>query len=274
MLANGGEPVALVAEAIALQEQALPAKRMLHTSLSILDSIIGGFEAGKVSLVDSGSNFVFHMTSVLCVRHVFDTGGSAVFVDGGNSVDPYGMASLAKRFGMSRLYVLPRIHIARAFTTYQLATLILDVIEKKIEETGAGLLVLACLPNLFLDEDVDYDEAHQLFMRSLRKIKEVTEKYETVTLVTNAGLSKMNRRKKLRKALYESVDKVVRLQHHRRGLEIVVPEKGIKEVFRPVPLNQATIDDFADSQVRIATVDLDVSLGELKENTGRLRVPW
>lgn len=266
--------MALVAETITLQEQAFPAKRTLQTSLGVLDSIIGGFEAGKVSLVDSGSDFVFHMTSVLCVRHIFDTGGSVVFVDGGNSVDPYGMASLAKRFGMSRLYVLPRIHVARAFTTYQMATLILDVVEKKIEETGAGLLVLACLPDLFLDEDVDYDEAHQLFMRSLRKIKEVTEKHETVTLVTNAGLSKMNRRRKLRRVLYESVDSVVRLQHHPRGIEVTVPDKGIRELFRPVPPNQATINDFADQQVRIADVVLDVELSEVKENTGYQRVPW
>jgi len=266
--------LALATETIALQEQAPPAKRTLQTSLSILDSIIGGFEAGKVSLVDSGSDFVFHMTSVLSVRHVFDTGGDVVFVDGGNSVDPYGMASLAKRFGMSRLVVLPKIHVARAFTAYQMATLILDVIEKKIEETGAGLLVLACLPELFLDEDVDYDEAHQLFMRSLKKIKEVTEKYDIVTLVTNAGLSKMNQRKRLRRALYESVDKVVRLQHHRRGLEIILPEKGIKELFRPVPPNQATIDDFADPRVRIADLDLDVNLREVNEHSGYLRVPW
>ena len=266
--------MALVAETITLQEQAPPAKRTLHTSLSILDSIIGGFEAGKVSLVDSGSDFVFHLTSILCVRHAFDTGGEVVFVDGGNSVDPYGMASLAKRFGMSRLYVLPRIHVARAFTAHQMATLILDVVDKKIEETGAGLLVLACLPELFLDEDVDYDEAHQLFMRCLKKVREITENRGTVTLITNAGLAKLYRRKRLRRSLYESVDKVVRMQHCRRGLEIVLPEKGLKELYKPVPPNQATIDDFASPQVRLAALAVDDEMREVHEHSGHLRVSW
>ena len=266
--------MALVAETITLQEQALPAKRTLQTSLGVLDSIIGGFEAGKVSLVDSGSDFVYHLTSLLCVRHVFDTGGDVVFVDGWNSVDPYGMATLAKRFGMSRLFVLPRVHVARAFTANQMATLVLDVIDKKVEDTGAGLLVLACLPNLFVDEDMEYDEAHQLFMRSLRKIREVTERHETVTIVTNAGLSKMNRRKRLQRSLYESADRVVRLQHHRRGLLVVLPDRGMKELYCPVPPNQATIDDFSNPQVRVAEASIDVELGEIRENSGHLRIAW
>jgi len=266
--------VALVAETITLQEQAFPAKRTLQTSLGILDSIIGGFEAGKVSLVDSGSDFVFHLTSILCVRHAFETGGSVVFVDGGNCVDPYGMASLAKRFGLNRHEVLPKVHVARAFTAHQMATLILDVLDKKVDETEAGLIVFACLPNLFLDEDMDYIEAHQLFMRSLKKIKEVTEDHETVTLVTNAGLAKMNRRKRLRTSLYESVDKVVRIQHHRQGLEVMVPEKGIREVYRPVPPNQATIDDFASPRVTITALAVNQRFREVSDRSGHLNIPW
>lgn len=263
-----------LAELITAQEQVLQPRRILQTSLGILDSIIGGFEAGKVSLIDSGSDFVFHLTSILCVRHVFETGGSVVFVDGGNSVDPYGMASLAKRFGLNRQEVLPKVHIARAFTAHQMATLILDVVDKKVDETGAGLVVLACLPNLFLDEDMDYIEAHQLFMRSLKKIREVTEDYETVTLVTNAGLAKMNRRKRLRRSLYESVDKVVRLQHHRQGLEVIVPEKGIREVYRPVPPNQATIDDFTYPRVTITALAVDPKFREVSARAGHLNIPW
>ncbi len=266
--------MATLTETIAIQEQAPAAKRVLHTSLGVLDSIIGGFEAGKVSFVDSGSDFVFHLTSVLCVRHIFETGGNVVFVDGGNSVDPYGMASLAKRLGMSRLFVLPRIHVARAFTAHQMATLILDVVEKKIEDTGAGALVLACLSELFLDEDVDYDEAHQLFMRSLKKIREVTEKHEVITLVTNAGLSKLNQRKRLRRALYESVDKVVRLQHHRRGLMVVLPDRGVRELYRPVPLSQATLDDFTDSMPRLKVLNMAVDLQEIDERRSYLRLNW
>ena len=39
-----------------------------------------------------------------------------------------------------------------------MTTLILDMLNKKIEETRAGLVVLACLPAMFLDKDDEVGE--------------------------------------------------------------------------------------------------------------------
>jgi len=117
----------------------------LTTSVPTLDRILGSFDAGKVTLIDSGSDFVFHLTTLLCVRAVME-GHEVVFLDGGNSVDPHGMVALGKRAGLTREEILPRVHVARAFTCHQMTTLILDMLDRKIEETQAGLVVLACLP--------------------------------------------------------------------------------------------------------------------------------
>ncbi len=221
--------------------------------MPVLDRLLGPLPSGQLTLIDSGSDFVFHLTTLLCVRAVME-GQDVVFLDGGNSVDPHGMVALGKRAGLRREEILPRVHVARAFTCHQMATLILDMMDRKIEETSAGLLVLACLPEMFLDEDVDVGEAHQLFQRSLRAIRRTVREREVVGLATNAGLAKLQRRRSLRRQLYESADRVVRMAHGRGGVLLTRLDSGASEWFRPVSPNQATLEDFAYEVPRI--VDL------------------
>src|SRR5439155_1600902 len=119
---------------------------------------------------------------------------------------------------LTREEILPRVHVARAFTCHQMTALILDMLDKKIEETRAGLVVLACLPTMFLDEDVEVGEAHQLFQRSMRAIRQTVGEREVVGLVTNAGLAKLHRRKSIRRQLYEGADRVIRARNPALGL--------------------------------------------------------
>ena len=98
--------------------------RALHTSLFRLDELIGGFEASQVALLDSSNRFVFDLTSLLCVQAVSTFDEELVFVDGGNSIDPYGIANICRRKGHDKGQMLSQINVARAFTAYQLVTLI------------------------------------------------------------------------------------------------------------------------------------------------------
>src|SRR3989304_2618210 len=123
----------------------VPERRALTTSVPVPDRRLGGFEAGRLTLIDSGSDYVFHLTSLLCVRAVME-GGEVVFVDGGNSIAPHGIARMAGRAGLARLDVLPRVHVARAFTCHQMATILMEQLEGKVRDSGAGLVVLSWLP--------------------------------------------------------------------------------------------------------------------------------
>ncbi len=247
-------------------------KAALTTSVPTLDRLLGSFEAGNVTLIDSGSDFVFHLTTLLCVRAVME-GGSVVFVDGGNSVDPHGMAALGKRAGLTRDEILPRVHVARAFTCHQMTALVLDMLDKKLEETQADLAVLACLPEMYLDEDVAVGEAHALFQRSVRALRQTITDRGVVGLVTNAGLSKLYRRRSIRRQLYESVDRVVRIAHGRNGVLITRSDIGVAEWYRPVSPDQRTLDDYEDARPRI--VDL-AAVGEPRpiRNAEHMRFSW
>lgn len=266
--------MALITEypTLAVPEARTETRRVLTTSVPTLDRLLGSFEAGKVTLIDSGSDFVFHLTTLLCVRAVME-GGSVVFVDGGNSVDPHGMVALGKRAGLTREEILPKVHVARAFTCHQMTTLLLDMLDKKLEETGADLAVLACLPEMYLDEDVDGGEAHALFQRSLRAARQTIADRDVVGLVTNAGLSKLYRRRSIRRQLYESVDRVVRIAHGRNGVLITRSDVGTGEWYLPVSPNQRTLDDFEDVHPRI--VDLAaISEPRAIRNAEHMRFSW
>ena len=247
-------------------------KFLLTTSIPTLDRLLGPFEAWRITLIDSGSDYVFHLTSLLCVRAVME-GSDVVFVDGGNSIDPYGIAAIAKRVGVERLDVLPRISVARAFTCYQMATLLNEMLAARVAETGARLVVLSCLPAMFLDEDVPALEAHQLFLRSMRAVRQVTRERGTITVATNAGLAKLHRRRGIRRILYETVDRWARFQHHRGGLRIAVPDMGVEELYRPVRPDQATLDDYAYALPRIRDLQEAIEPREVRAS-GHLRIEW
>ncbi len=247
----------------------------LTTGLPLLDRMLGEFEPSRLTFVDSGSDFAFQLQTLLCVRCVAELDADVVFVDGGNSIDPHGIARVARRVGLERLDVLPRIRVARAFTCHQMATLVVDRLDEEVAASGARLVVLSCLPELYLDEDVPYGEAHQLFLRSLRRICEVTEERGTITVATNAGLAKLHRRRGIRRAMYEAADRTLKFQQRRQGLLITRAETGEQDWFRPVPPNQLTLEDFAHPPVaRMTTVAVDEPPRELRETAGYLGLGW
>lgn len=270
-----GASIALVVEPAMVQpvpELRAIARPALTTSVPTLDRILGAFEAGKITLIDSGSDFVHHLTTLLCVRAVME-GHEVVFLDGGNSVDPHGMVALGKRAGLRREEVLPRVHVARAFTCHQMTTLILDMMDKKLEETAAGFAVFACLPTMYLDEDIDLREAHQLFQRSMRALRHTVGEREVVGLVTNAGLAKLYRRRSIRRQLYESADRVIRVTHRKGGVRIDRLDTGTSEWYASVPPNQMTLDDFDHSQPRILGLEGTEGWHGIRSG-GYLRFGW
>ena len=71
----------------------------------------------------------------------------------------------------------------------------------------------------------------------------------------------------------KTADRAVRFQHHRGGLKIVVPDLGIEELYRPVPPDQATLEDFAYPVPRIRDLQAAVDPKEVKAS-GYLHLGW
>jgi hypothetical protein len=103
-------------------------------------------------------------------------GIAVIVLDGANRFDPYTVSSLARRAWIPPEKLLKSIRIARAFTCYQMATLMGERLTSLLRQEGATELrqrpwvILLGPLTTFLDEDVSEREVRPLFERSLRKI--------------------------------------------------------------------------------------------------------
>jgi hypothetical protein len=228
------------------QEEVVQARseRRLSTSVKVLDDFVGGFPSSQVTLIDSSDRLVLDIVHLLCVNQVLEEGREVVWVDGGNSVNPYALTSLCKRFRVRSGEVLESVNVSRAFTAYQLVTLIEDMMEAEVARTSAGLLVVTSFPDLFQDKDMWWSESLQLMKRCLSAMREVTKRHDTVTLVTNLGLSKMLYKKSLRSLMYSSADRVLRIENQRSALRVSLVDQGRSMLYHPVPYYQRTLDEF------------------------------
>ena len=93
---------------------------MVRTGISQIDAFLGGFNSSTITLIDSTHPFAFKLLSMLCVNAIKSFDGTVVYVDGWLSIDPYDIATLAKRSGLRADEALSQVLLARAFTAYQL----------------------------------------------------------------------------------------------------------------------------------------------------------
>ncbi len=216
----------------------------VRTSIPTLDAFFGGLRQGCMTLIDSSDRMVFDLTHVLCVNGVSTLGQEVVWVDGGNCVDPYELGRICKRFGLDRTEVLDSISVARAFTAYQLVSLIDERLEEEIARTGAGMIIVSCLPDMFQDKEMRWSESYQLIKRCVERLHDLSRRKRTATLVTNYGLMKLLQRKSLKSLLYSTADDIVRIENASGCLRIVLPNRQETMLYHAVPHNQTTLEEF------------------------------
>lgn len=236
-----------IARSLVLEVQKV--EREISSTLKPLDDFLGVFESSSISFIDSASKFLFDLVSLLCVQEIKKYDLPVVFLDGGNSIDPFVFANLAKRFGVDREYILNQVHISRPFTAYQMSTLIRERLEDRMQESGAGMLVVSCFPSLYLDEDLWWPEAFELVKQGFSRVKELTERWNTITILTNYKLRNMYRRAALKRLLYTETDKIVRFENGNQCLKVVLPREERWMNYVPMPHNQTTLAEYKEEKI-------------------------
>jgi len=219
-------------------------ERVINTSIPVIDAFVGGFRSSEITFIDSSDRMLFDLIHTLCVNAIHSMEAEIVWVDGGNSINPYELAGLCKRFRMDMGETLDRVNISRAFTAYQMVTLIVDALEKEVEQTGSELVIVSCFPDLFLDRDMWWSESFQLMKRCISVLQSLTRRHNTVTILTNYGLTKMLYKKSLRSVLYGSADKIIRIENKEDALLLNLVKEGRSMLYHPVPYCQMTLDEF------------------------------
>jgi len=153
-----------------------------------IDAMFPGFSLGSFAVLH-GSSAVLPLSLLLCVRAQlpYQLGGlesDVVFVDGGNTFRLYDVSHVAQLHELDPREVLERIFISRAFTAYQLTSLVLDKLQNAVEEHGSKFVVISDIAGLFLDKDVPDGEAKEVFNQLSIHLSSFAEKNRVAVMAT------------------------------------------------------------------------------------------
>lgn len=95
-----------------------------------------------------------------------------IILDGANQFNPYAVSAFTRRMLIPAEEILKKILIARAFTCYQMITLV----REKLTLCAPSNIIVMGPMNTFLDEDIRDEESRILFDRFLRTIGEMSFK--------------------------------------------------------------------------------------------------
>ena len=167
----------------------LPAEeQVLTTGIEKLDRLVQ-LATGQF-VVFRGLSPPASLTELLCVRaqlnHPVGLNSGAIFIDGGNRFDVYAISHYAIKYRIEPKFALSRIHISRAFTYFQLASLLTEKLPDALKRCISKFAVVLGITELFQDPEVkDKQEAHRVFQRILHSLSAVVEITGSLVIATS-----------------------------------------------------------------------------------------
>jgi len=149
--------------------RSLPSQALLTLNISSLEDLFRGFAIGDFAVL-YGSPNVQPLSSLLCVRaqlpnQLGGLGTDVVFIDGGNAFRLYQISQIAQLHQLDPKQVLKRIYISRAFTAYQMTSIILENLKETVTRFSAKLVIISDIAGLYLDNDIPAEEARSVFSK-------------------------------------------------------------------------------------------------------------
>ena len=217
---------------------------MVVSGIRELDNLISGFKSGEVTLISGDSALVSNIPNQVCVNTYRTFRDSVVYIDGGVCADPYRISSYARAMELDAKEVLENILVSRAFTLHQLTSIIQDRLEDIIIRKSPRVLIVGSFPLLFFDSDVESKEAQVLLRSNLHKIKELTKKYDLVTVFTNFGSSVLSNARDVRSILFDGVDEVVLMKEGDLVTRVEALKRGASATILHLSRGQLQLSDF------------------------------
>ena len=226
------------------EEGQLLRERALRTDIGLLDEFVGAFRSSTVTLLDSDCGYSSSLLHQMCVRAVSEFDEEVVWIDGGNAVDPYAISSLCKRLRLDKREVLSSVNVSRAFTAYQLVSLIDEKLEEQVSVCNPAMIIVSSLVDQFLDKDMKWMESYQLLRRCAEDISRITKGRETITLVSDHTPGYIQPDQRMSAVLYERFDRIIQMRGRKGGIALRLPAEGRAMFFSPAPWNQTTLDEY------------------------------
>lgn len=168
--------------------ESIPSQIRLSLNIKNVDNLFPGFTLGNFAVL-YGSPAVLPLSLLLCVRAQlpYQLGGletNVVFVDGGNTFRLYNVSHIAQLHDLDPREVLNRIFISRAFTAYQLSSLIFDKLQDAVEKHDSKLVIISDIARLYLNKDVPKREAREIFNQLTLYLSNFAEEHHVIVVAT------------------------------------------------------------------------------------------
>jgi len=212
----------------------------VSTQIPRIDHFIGELTSSHTYLFEGHPPTVQQLTTHLIVGAVQRFGQPVLVIDGGNSMDVYSLAALARRRGEDERQVLSTVMVARAFTAYQLDSLI-NNLPTIIGDYNPLLIVVQHITDLLHDPDMDPKESRRFLTRWQHLLREQTIHHNLITLLTTRRQDTT-----FHTLLNSNVDETMRFTQHDSNLELRLMQQGRRMPYRPVPIYQWTLDEFLE----------------------------
>lgn len=193
------------------------------------------FEPSRVTVIE-GSSIVLPILFRLCIDSIISLNRDALYLDGYNTFDPYIIQRMVKPLRIDQRKILSRIHIARAFTEYQMETLIKGL-NTTIKEWDAGILIISYLPNLFYSSKNNSNKYRKkLFESSIKQLRYITASSNVITVITSFGFCFED------KLLASEADRIIHIKKTKNIIRIIEDGKVYEHV--PMISGQTRFSDF------------------------------
>ncbi len=220
-----------------------PTRRRLLTGIKSIDRFTGGFAPGQVTLL-RGLHHAPTLLSRLLVLAVLDRDVDVMLVDGGNVADPFGLSAICRRLRVRPRDVLPRVHIARAFTSFQMSSILEDALPTALQEHSPGVLAITCVDELYHDDNVGRDQATVLLGRALDRVRGLTEEEDLVTLLADLRLRPRKSVDRFSALLDARAHEALTLERRSRRSLRMRRRDGETAVLASPPPGQLSLDEF------------------------------
>ena len=226
--------------------------RVLSLGIQKIDEAFPGLQKGDFAVLFGHPicRTLSFLLSIRCQLPVKQGGlnSRAVYIDGGNTFDPYSVSALAQEYGLEPKSVLEKIFISRAFTAYQLTALVFEKLEEALKKHRSKLVIVSDVIGLFLDRDVPKIEGRDIFLKMTHYLSEVASRRRTVIIASYFPRPYSSRSLFLESVLFGRASTVIRIKESKGVLKFVLENHpDFKPLTIDFPSNAVTMDLFMEA---------------------------
>jgi hypothetical protein len=165
-----------------------PSKTLLSLNMRNVNQLFQGFAEGDFALLH-GSHSVQSIATLLSIRaqlppQLGGLGSNVIYIDGANTFRLYQTTRLARLCQLDPKQALDRIYISRAFTAYQMTSLVLQKLEDAVKACNAKLVIISDIAAMFLDKDVEEEEAKRIYNQVINRLSKFAKESQTIIIAT------------------------------------------------------------------------------------------